>query len=355
MLQRRQWIASVALAAAARPSHAESVYPGADWSRREPAELGLNASALDRFRDACAGHGWVTRAGQAVYSWGETWKPIDIASACKPWFGHFLFRALQDGRLKSLDEPVLKWEPRLATLNAALGHKDRSITWRHLATQTSCYGVREAPGGAFDYNDFQIALFWDCLFLKLYGTTPERVDDDVLRPLLTAPLQCQDPLSMISFGIGARQGRIRASVRDLCRFGLLYMRGGRWKNQTLLKPELVQTILTSPHPNSLPRAGMDPAEMLSVQRTLGSQKVPDNQTDHHGSYSFLWWTNGVDRSGKRHWEGLPAECYACLGHGGKRGVLVWPSREIVAAWNDTQLNGRDSQSAALRHLIAAAG
>ena len=41
--------------------------------------------------------------------------------------------------------------------------------------------------------------------------------------------------------------------------------------------------------------------MIPGQRTMGSKVIPDNQTDHMGSYSWLWWINGVDREGKRHW------------------------------------------------------
>ena len=42
--------------------------------------------------------------------------------------------------------------------------------------------------------------------------------------------------------------------------------------------------------------------MLPGQRSIGGKS---NQTDHFGSYSFAWWTNGVDRGGKRHWPGVP--------------------------------------------------
>jgi len=59
----------------------------------------------------------------------------------------------------------------------SLAFKDRAITWRHLANQTSCYGVTEAPGTAFCYNDWQMSLFWDTLFLEVYGATYENVDE----------------------------------------------------------------------------------------------------------------------------------------------------------------------------------
>jgi hypothetical protein len=71
-----------------------------------------------------------------------------VYSAEKPWYAHFLFKALEDGRIPSLDQNVNLWEPRLNDINADLGHKDRNVTWRHLANQTSYYGVRDNPGEA---------------------------------------------------------------------------------------------------------------------------------------------------------------------------------------------------------------
>src|ERR1019366_8735619 len=78
------------------------------------------------------------------------------------------------------------------------------------------------------------------------------------------------------------------------------------------------------------------AEMIPGQRTDGSSIVPDDECDQRGSYSWLWWTNGVDRNGKRNWPTAPADAYACLGHeNGQRGLAVLPSLDIVVAWNDT--------------------
>ena len=56
--------------------------------------------------------------------------------------------ALERGYIGSADDRVVEWEPRLATLNAALGHKDRNISWRHMANQISCYEIEARPGTA---------------------------------------------------------------------------------------------------------------------------------------------------------------------------------------------------------------
>ena len=53
----------------------------------------------------------------------------DVASAVKPWYTHFLLKALEDGKISSLDEKVSRWEPRIEAINVDLGHKDRRVTW----------------------------------------------------------------------------------------------------------------------------------------------------------------------------------------------------------------------------------
>ncbi|NLX13981.1 MAG: hypothetical protein GXY44_10065, partial [Phycisphaerales bacterium] len=94
-------------------------------------------------------------------------------------------------------------------------------------------------------------------------------------------------------------------------------------------------------PNSIPRTAAEVAEMCPVPRSLGSRSIPDNQTDHLGSYSWLWWTNGVDREGKRHWPNIPLDAYGAFGHAnGQRACVVIPSLDLVISWNDTGLGQR---------------
>jgi hypothetical protein len=79
--------------------------------------------------------------------------------------------------------------------------------------------------------------------------------------------------------------------------------------------------------------------MIPGQRTMGSRTLPDNQTDHFGSYSWLWWTNGVDRSGQRMWPDAPEDTFGAFGHGGPRALWVIPSLDLVVSYNDARLDG----------------
>ncbi len=329
----------------------EPVYPGRAWLRRTPAEVGLNAAKLDAFRKRVGGRGCVVRYGSMAYTWGDQSRRADVASACKPWFSHFLFKAIEEGKIASLDDKVLLLEPRLKPLNKRLAYKDRLITWRHLANQTSCYGIAEKPGTAFCYNDWQMALFWDLLFLKVYGATYDTVDEKVVHPLLTDILQCEDRPTFMAFGTRNRAGRVAVSVRDFCRFGLLYLRKGNWRGKQILSEKHATMAVASSLPNSIPRAKGKAAEMIPGQRTLGSRRIPDNQCDHVGSYSWLWWTNGVDREGKRHWPNVPTDAFGAFGHGGPRAMVVIPSLHLIMSWNDARIRGRKAENEALGLLV----
>jgi CubicO group peptidase (beta-lactamase class C family) len=336
----------------------KSVFPGREWARKTPAEVGLNADRLRAFSRFVGGRGCVVRHGYLVYSWGDISRRADVASACKPIFSFFLFKAVEDGKIPSLDERVVRWEPRLAKLNPKLGYKDRRITWRHFANQISCYGVQEAPGTAFDYNDWQMALFWDTLFRRVYGATLDNVDATVLHPLLTDPLQCQDNPTLLAFGPRDRPGRLGISVRDFARFGLLFLHEGNWRGRQLISRAHARMAVRSPLPNRIPRTRGKAAEMIPGQRTLGSTRKPDNQTDHFGSYSWLWWLNGVDRHGQRMFPDAPTDLYCANGHGGPRAVWVLPGLDLVVSYNDARPNrwvsGRDNPSnTALKLLVAA--
>ncbi len=348
----RALIAVLALASsfAAR----SAIFPGRDWVRRTPVMVGMDVARLDEVRTYLGGRGCIVRYGCLAYTWGNYTARGDVASAAKPWYSTLLFKAIEEGLLPGLDTAAVEFEPRLGSINAALGFKDTNITFRHFANQVSCYGVRESPGAAYDYNDWQMALFWDTLFLGVYGATYATVDAAVLHPRLTDILQCQDNPTFMAFGTSDRPGRLGVSPRDFARLGLLYLHRGNWNGTQVLSQAHATLAVSSPIPLSIPRTAGQPSEMIPGQRTIGSTLVPDNQTDHDGGYSWLWWVNGVRRNGDRKWPDAPPDVYACLGHSnGKRGMAVMPSQQIVIAWNDTTLDTRPSDPHPLNYVFKA--
>ncbi|MCD6394035.1 MAG: serine hydrolase [Planctomycetes bacterium] len=321
------------------------VYPQEKWVVKKPDAVGLDVRKLDALSRYSGGFGCVVRHGYMVYTWGDASRRKDVASAVKPLYTHFLLKAVEDGKIKSIDEPVYKVEPRLRGLNKNLGYKDREITWRHLCNQISCYGVRERPGRAFDYSDWNMALLFDSLFVKVYGTSWEKVDSEVLSPGLTDLLGCEDKPTFMAFGTGDRPGRLAISPRDFARFGLLYLRKGKWNGKQLIDAETAAAAVSTPLPISIPRTKGAKGEMIKGQRSIGGG---NNQCDHNGNYSFAWWINGLGRDGTRNWPDAATDVYGCFGHGDIRAMVVMPSLDLIVSWNDSKIKGHAKVNEALK-------
>jgi CubicO group peptidase (beta-lactamase class C family) len=302
--------------------------PGAAWEERAPKAAGLDAQKLDALRDLAGGRGCVVRGGALVYSWGDLAKSADVASAVKPVISTLLLMAVQEEKLDGVDSPASAVEPRLAGKNGA-------ITWRHLASQTSGYGLDEAPGEAYAYNDFALALYYDTLMDKVYRAA----GTDVLRDRLARPLGFQDPFTFEAFGPKDRPGRLAVSVRDFARFGLLVLRGGKWGDRQIVTPGLMYLSISAPVPAATPRTRGGDGGMIEGQRTLGGSR---NITPvGPGLYSFNWWLNGTDDRGRQLFVDGPGDLVAALGHGGKRALWILPSLDLVVSWNDSTIDDHD--------------
>jgi len=325
-------------------------WPGENWDRETPAAMGMDSAKLDALRDLVGGDGSIVCRGRMVYGWGKSTQRYDLASAAKPVLVHLLLKSIEQGKIGGLDETVARFEPRLSGLNAPLGHKDRDIRWRHLACQTACYGVTEGPGKAFNYSDYQIALFMDLLIRKVHGCTWETATTKVLGPLLTGPLRCRHKPAFVLTDDGTP--RLFMSTEDFARFGWLYCCGGKWQGDRLMRAEDVSLVTGSPLPNTIPRTLGNPAEMLPDPWSFGAGA---NQTDHLGSYSYTWWINGVDRQGNRHWASAPLDAYAAIGVGGRQALVVLPGLDVVAAWHHGNVRDRGQFNQALGLLVQAAG
>jgi CubicO group peptidase (beta-lactamase class C family) len=318
----------------ASPLAAEArCYPGDDWEKRAPAEAGLSAAKLQALSELVGGRGCVVRQGHLVYTWGDPARSGDIASAVKPILSTLLLMAVQQGKITSVDARVADFEPGLRTLN---GGKDAAIAWRHLASQTSGYGLSERPGEAYAYNDFALALYYDTLMRRVY----QQDGTHVLKEQLGNVLGFQDRYTFEAFGPQNRPGRLAISLRDLARFGLLMARGGKWRERQILKPELVHLAISSPVRADLPRTAGKDADMLPKQRSLGGGK--DQTPAGPGYYSFNWWLNRTDKDGRRLYVDAPPDAFAAVGHGGERALWVIPSLDLVVAWNDAKINDHDT-------------
>jgi len=307
--------------------HDGPVYPARAWATKSPEQLGYDSAKLALFTNMVGGNGCVIRSGYMIYSWGNITTRIDVASAVKPFYTHLLVRSVEEGVLDSLDEPVARYMPGLTNLNPELGYPDREITWRHLCRHVSGYGNVERPGEAYNYSDHALALLINTLIHKVHGVSYNRADTRVLRPYLTEPLQCQDRPTLA--GRRSRPGRLRVSVRDFARFGLLYARGANWKGRQIISPEHYRMIVSSPLGPDTPRTSGEPADMRRHQRTIGGY---ESLGEHLNSNSYLWWVNGVMDDGNRLYPSAPDDTFGAVGFTGKIFLGVIPSEDLVVCW-----------------------
>ena len=313
-------------AVAADESRVATVFPGKIWEQRPPAEMGLDAARLEEVRDFIGGRGCIVRNGYLVYAWGEYDRPHDIASALKPFYSYLLLQAVAEGKLESFDTPVAAYWPDLPAVKTSPEHPDLQLTFRHLGFQTACLGFREFPGTAFDYNDGTMGFFWDTLINKVYAVPWEEAEAQVIAPRISMPLQFEDGTPNLLRG---RTGRFQVSARDFCRFGLLFLNQGRWRDQQLLRADFARMAISDPLPLSIPRTKGEPAETVFPLRTIGGR---GNQCDHNGGYSWMWWLNETARDQQRWFKEVPADFYACFGHGGREGMAVLPTQGLIISW-----------------------
>jgi CubicO group peptidase (beta-lactamase class C family) len=211
------------------------------------------------------GSGFVAKDGKAVFRWGNDHHSHYVASTMKPFLSALLLLAVEQGLVASLDSQVAEVVPELKTLNQGI---DAGITWRQLATMTSGYGLEEAPGEAFAYNDFAVQLFYDALIHGVFG----ECGDEVLRRELAGPLGFEDPVTFRGFGEDGPEPKMRASARDLARFGQWLLDGkilvdgsDREELPASIREQLISLVLDE----SIPMTSATPAAMLEGQESVG--------------------------------------------------------------------------------------
>lgn len=323
-----------ALRTAGRPS-----YPGRSWSWKAPEQAGFSAEKLAEFSAQVGGDGCLVHGGEMIHAWGAIDQRVNAASSIKPIYAFLTYKAIETGRLGSLDDRVADWVPELDDLNAEAGYKDRDITFRHLLEQTSGYGLEEEPGEAFAYNDYATGLLVWALFYRVYDRAPREYDEILNGELLGAALGFEDEPTAISFRVP--RGRIRISPRDQARFALLYLRGGTWRGQRLLREDLFRLALSPPLPDEFPRTSGEEAEHLERVAPIG---VGKDEKHHAGSLGHFWWFNDVTPDGDRLLPDAPPGTFMGAGYGGRSAMVVIPELDLVAVWHDACLRTGEAWS-----------
>jgi CubicO group peptidase (beta-lactamase class C family) len=330
--------------------------PPGEWAHKSPAEVGMDAAKLDEamafmkanetrspardFSDQeivngkllgsipterGATNALIIRYGYIVAEFGDTTRPDPTYSVAKSMLSTLAGIALDRGLIRSLDEPVGK--------SVHDGGYDsphnQAITWRHHLQQESewqgtmfgkkddfigaeAFGRAErkprdiqAPGSFYEYNDVRINRFALSLLTLYKKQLPDVFRDEVMNPIgasstwkwvpYTNAYVNIDGKRMASMSGGTRWGGgVWISTHDMARFGLLWLRNGKWGDKQIV------------------------SQAYAKMATTPSAHGPD--------YGFLWWLNTTGK-----WQGLPTTAFEAQGQGGNV-IHVDPVHDLVVVW-----------------------
>ena len=272
--------------------------------------------------------GIILKNGYIVAQWGDV-KRVDMTfSVSKSFLSTVAGLAIDDHLIKNIDDKVNEyvWDGKFD------GEHNSKITWRHLLTQSSDWSgclfdvcdwadrpPREGtiddwknrkllePGSTFEYNDVRVNLLAYSLLQVIRKPLPTVLRERVMNPIGASStwrwygydnsfVNVDGQMIESVSGGGHFGGGIFINALDQARFGLLFLRKGKWKNKQLISEQWVN----------------------SVNQPSSANK----------SYGLMWWTNEENRLGN-----VSKKIYSADGFGGNF-IVVDNEHDlvIVARW-----------------------
>lgn len=267
------------------PADALDRFPGTEWERKTPSEVGFDEEALQKLIPKVGTGGVIIRHGYLVASWGNIRTAVQTASMGKTFTGTCLGLAVDRGMVK-LDDPVWKtWtgEGELSHPHKYLnfGHH-RKVTWRHFANMMSGFPdidlsrpdgemgdrtynfAQRPPGDEYVYSDGGMWRFTQAL-TKLWGMDLKQLLDEKILSHMDVPADrwgwmpaqylhdnlmypfwpgygryLDPPWEVDGHTVRAGPGWVVIGADDAARFGYLYLRNGRWRDEQLISREWVE-------------------------------------------------------------------------------------------------------------------
>jgi len=301
----------------------ETASPRRDFSDQEIVNGKLLASMPT---ERAGSNGLVIRRGYIVAEWGDTQRPDPTYSVAKSMLATVAGIAVHRGMIPNVDDPV-------ANLIKDGGYdspQNSRVTWRHHLQQesewegemwgknatfigTEAFGRAErkpraiqAPGSFYEYNDVRINRFALSLLRIFRKPIPDVFRDEVMNVIGASSTWKWVPYTNAYVDIdGKRMASISGGTRwgggmwinsyDMARFGLLWLRNGKWGDKQIVPPSYV--------------------------------KMATTPSSHGPDYGFLWWLNTKQEL----WPGSPANAYRAVGQGGNI-IFISPSHDLVVVW-----------------------
>lgn len=303
--------------------------PGDDWTVEPPADHGMDAALLEEARRYAFADGRNTQGVVVVHqgaivaewysegadeeSWAASW------SVAKSFTSALVGIAIDEGKIPSVDEPMTTWYPEWAdrglgevTLEDIL-HMAPGIEWNEnyspTATGTSdiirmvlaeqdqlAYAASREPSGDEPGTVFNYSSGTTMLVSGVIEQATGMRADEYAKEKLFDPISAEKA----EWWLDADDTTLTyccldTTSRGFARFGLLYLREGRWGDQQVVPESWVAD---------------------SVE---GSPAVPD-------LYGYQWWLNDF--------EGVPNDLFMANGHDGQY-IYVIPSLDLVVVRNGT--------------------
>jgi len=292
---------------------------------REP-----NFEILGQTKERGGPAGLIIKNGYIVAEWGDIDRVDMTFSVAKSYLSTVAGLALDKKLIHDLDDKVYRyvWD---GTFD---GSHNQKISWDHLLTQSSDWSGQQfglydwadrpsregsiddwrardlqEPGTHYKYNDVRVNVLAYSLLQVWRKSLPQVLKEKIMDPIGASTtwrwlgyhnsyvnvdgVQIQSVSGGGHFG-----GGIFINTLDHARFGLLFLRNGKWKDQQLISEDWVERVQKS------------------------SEAKPD--------YGYLWWNNSQET-----WEGVSKEVYYATGFGGNY-IIIDEENDllVVTRWID---------------------
>lgn len=267
---------------AARAVAGDPIYPGREWESVPPDQAkvleGRLAEARAYSEQLGSTSAMIVQHGLVVAAWGDVAHRSNLHSVRKSLLNALIGIAINNGKMNLQDtleklqiddvEPVLTDEEKKATVGDLL--KARSGIYHPAVYETDAMKKKRPARGSHLPGAFWYYNNWD---FNTLGAIYEKATGQSIFEAFKQ--QIADPIGMQDYDLAANkyyredESRypaylINMSTRDLARFALLYLRGGRWQNIQIVPAQWVKDS-TAPY------------------------SVTDSSTG--GGYGYLWWTS----------------------------------------------------------------
>lgn len=296
----------------------KAIYPGEKWQQANPQKLGWSSeklnSAFAYAQTLGPGGLMIIDRGQAVASWGETDQRTKIASVRKSFLSALYGIHVRAGRLDlnrtlkqvGIDDtaPSLTPTEKQATIRMLL--QARSGVYHNYCCGTPGMlagkpkRFSHAPGSFWYYNNWDFNALGTIFEQQL--KTKIGVD---FQARIAKPIQMQDFRLEDQYYDSEEESihpayHFRMTVRDLARFGYLFLRQGKWQGKQVIPADWVQ-------------------ESTQSYSNAGER----------GGYGYLWW---IAQNGK-HFPGVSLKdgSYSARGALGKY-IVVIPDQDLVIVY-----------------------